>query len=282
MTRTRTFDDLVATMARLRGPGGCPWDREQTHRSLRPYLLEETYEALDAIDSGSPQQLCQELGDLLLQVVFHAQMASEAGAFTIEDVIGGLVDKLVRRHPHVFGDVRVGGSGEVLANWASIKAQERSEGLHGHGVDPGTPERAQPSALDGLPRGLPALALAQRLQERAAQAGFTWPDLHSAIGKVREELAEVETAAKAQNPAGVETAAERRDHSDAAEELGDVLFTVANLSRYLDLDGEQALRNACAKFRARFARLEASARAQGRELRACSTEELLAMWRAAR
>jgi tetrapyrrole methylase family protein / MazG family protein len=130
MTRRPTFDDLVATMARLRGPGGCPWDREQTHRSLRPYLLEETYEALDAIDSGSPQQLCQELGDLLLQVVFHAQMAKDAGAFTIDDVVAGLVDKLVRRHPHVFGDVTVEGSGEVLANWASIKAQERSEGRH--------------------------------------------------------------------------------------------------------------------------------------------------------
>ncbi len=283
MTRPPTFDDLVATMARLRGIGGCPWDREQTPQSLRPYLLEETYEALDAIDSGSPQQLCQELGDLLLQVVFHAQMAKEAGTFTIEDVIAGLVDKLVRRHPHVFGDVTVGGSGEVLANWASIKAQERSEGLHGHGVDPGTQDRAQSSALDGLPRALPALALAQGLQERAAQAGFTWPDLRSAIGKVREELAEVEAAAKPPaGPLGAETAAERRDNADAAEELGDLLFTVANLPRYLDLDGEQALRDACAKFRARFARLEASARAKGRELGEYTVDELLAMWRAAR
>ncbi len=285
MTRTPTFDDLVATMARLRGPGGCPWDREQTHRSLRPYLLEETYETLDSIDSGSRQQLCQELGDLLLQVVFHAQMAKEAGAFTIDDVVAGLVDKLVRRHPHVFGDVAVGGSGEVLANWASIKEQERSEGLHGHGAHAGTPERAQPSALDGLPSGLPALALAQRLQERAAQAGFTWPDLDSAIGKVREELAEVEAAAKARKaraPAGAEAAAERRDNADASEELGDVLFTVANLPRYLNLDGEQTLRDACAKFRNRFRRMEASARAQGRALHECSAEELLAMWRAAR
>lgn len=290
MTRRPTFDDLVATMARLRGPGGCPWDREQTHRSLRPYLLEETYEALDAIDSGSPQQLCQELGDLLLQVVFHAQMAKDAGAFTIEDVVAGLVDKLVRRHPHVFGDVTVEGSGEVLANWASIKAQERSEGRHGD-ADPGTPEHGQPSALDGLPRGLPALALAQRLQERAAGTGFTWPDLQGAIGKVREEMAELETAAKtrqemaapAKAPEGrPDGAAGRRDHSDVAEELGDVLFTVANLSRYLNLDGEQTLRDACAKFRTRFARIEASARARGRELREYDSDELLAMWRAAR
>jgi tetrapyrrole methylase family protein / MazG family protein len=270
MIHRPTFDDLVATMARLRGPGGCPWDREQTHRSLRPYLLEEAYEALEAIDGGSPQQLCQELGDLLLQVVFHAQMAKEAGAFTIDDVVAGLVDKLVRRHPHVFGDVTVEGSGEVLANWASIKAQERSEGRHGP-ADSRTPEHAGPSALDGLPRGLPALALAQRLQERAAESGFTWPDLQGAIGKVREEIAELETAVKA-----------RRDRSDVAEELGDVLFTVANLPRYLHLDGEQALRDACAKFRARFARLEASARAQGRELCEYSSDELLTMWRAAR
>lgn len=268
MGPTPTFDDLVATMARLRAPGGCPWDREQTHRSLRPYLLEETYEALEAIDNGSPRQLCEELGDLLLQVVFHAQMSREAGEFTIDDVIAGLVDKLVRRHPHVFGDVTLEGSGEVLAHWASIKAQERSEGLHALVVDPGAPEHAQPSALDGLPRGLPALALAQRLQERAAQTGFTWPDLQSAMRKVREELAELETAAER--------------GTDIAEELGDVLFTVANLSRYLHLDGEQALRDACAKFRARFARVEAAARAEGRALSECSADELLALWRAAR
>lgn len=295
MTRTPTFDDLVATMARLRGPGGCPWDREQTHRSLRPYLLEETYEALEAIDTGSPQQLCQELGDLLLQIVFHAQMAKEAGAFTIDDVVAALVDKLVRRHPHVFGDVEVTGSGEVLANWASIKAQERSEGLAADG-HPETPERARPSALDGLPRGLPALALAQRLQERAAEAGFDWPDLRGAIGKVREELAELETAAKAgqdvaaaSGPAPgqdgslrAQAAGERGDNAGTAEELGDLLFTVANLPRFLRLDGEQTLRDACAKFRDLFGRLEASARAQGRELRECSAAELLAMWRAAR
>jgi MazG family protein len=264
-------------MARLRGPGGCPWDREQTHRSLRPYLLEEAYETLDAIDSGSPQQLCQELGDLLLQVVFHAQMAKDAGAFSIEDVVAGLVDKLVRRHPHVFGEVRVAGSSEVLANWASIKEQERSEGRHGH-ADPGTPEQTGPSALDGLPRGLPALALAQRLQERAAEAGFTWPNLQGAMGKVREEIAELEMAATARPDGG----AVQGDPSDVAEELGDVLFTVANLPRYLNFDGEQALRDACAKFRARFARLEATARAQGRELREYDSDELLTMWRAAR
>jgi tetrapyrrole methylase family protein/MazG family protein len=268
MTHRPTFDDLVATMARLRGPGGCPWDREQTHRSLRPYLLEETYEALEAIDAGSPQQLCGELGDLLLQVVFHAQMAAEAGTFTIDDVVAGLTDKLIRRHPHVFGNVSVRGSGDVLANWETIKTRERTEGLHGASPETGTITSGR--ALDGVPRALPALALAQRLQERAARKGFTWPDLSAALDKVREELAEVEAAA------GVE------DGADVVEELGDLLFTVANLPRYLHLDGEQTLRDACAKFRDRFARLEASARAQGRDLRELPTDEVLAMWRAAR
>jgi tetrapyrrole methylase family protein / MazG family protein len=268
MTHRSAFDELVAIMARLRGPGGCPWDREQTHRTLRPYLLEETYEALEAIDAGSPRQLCQELGDLLLQVVFHAQMAAESGAFTIDDVVAGLVEKLIRRHPHVFGDVTVGGSGDVLTNWETIKAQERTEGLHGPRSE--ADEAAPDGALDGLPRALPALALAQRLQERAARTGFAWPDLRGAIAKVREELSEIEAAAE--GGAGPE----------AAEELGDLLFTVANLPRYLHLDGEQALRDACAKFRDRFARLQASALAQGRTLREFSTDELLAMWRAAR
>ena len=268
MTRRPTFDDLVATMARLRSPGGCPWDREQTHQSLRPYLLEEAYETLEAIDDGASARLCQELGDLLLQVVFHAQMAAEAGGFTIDDVVAGLVQKLVRRHPHVFGSVQVEGPADVVTNWEAIKAQERTQGLHGHDrVESGD---ASVSALDDLPRTLPALLLAQRLQERAARAGFTWPDLHSAVAKVREELAEVETAAEGLSDA------------DAAGEIGDLLFTVANLPRYLNLDAEQALRDACAKFRDRFARLEAAARAQGRDLREFTPDELLVMWRAGR
>ncbi|HEX9244560.1 MAG TPA: MazG family protein, partial [bacterium] len=176
------FDALVAIMARLRGPGGCPWDREQTHASLRPYLLEETYETLEAIDTGAPDSLRLELGDLLLQVVFHAQLAGEAGTFTIDDVIAGLVEKLIRRHPHVFGNQQVSGSGDVLANWETIKERERAEGLHG--LEERATSAAGSSALDGLPRALPALALAQRLQMRAAGAGFTWPDLGAAAAKV--------------------------------------------------------------------------------------------------
>ncbi len=264
-TRRPTFDDLVATMARLRGPGGCPWDREQTHRSLRPYLLEEAYEALEAIDRGSPDALCQELGDLLLQVVFHAQMAAEAGAFTIEDVVAALVEKLIRRHPHVFGDAQVGGAREVLTNWEAIKAQERTEGLHG-----GETETHGQSALSDLPRTLPALARAQRIQEQAARAGFAWPDLGAALDKVREELAELEAAAGG------------RSEGVAPGEMGDLLFAVANLPRYLQLDGEQTLREACARFGDRFRRMEEHARAHGRPLKEYTADEQLALWRAAR
>ncbi len=260
-----SFHDLVAIMARLRGSGGCPWDREQTHQSLRRYLVEETYEALEAIDAGATDQLRQELGDLLLQVVFHAQVAAEAGAFDIDDVIAGLVEKLVRRHPHVFGDVRVAGSADVLTNWEAIKEQERTNGLHGT-----VSHRASSGALDELPRALPALMLAQRMQELAARAGFAWPDLPAAMGKVAEELAELWTAA------------EKGSAEQAARELGDLLFAVANLPRYLGLDGEQALRAACAIFRERFAHLEENASSRGRSLRECAPEELAQWWRAAR
>jgi tetrapyrrole methylase family protein/MazG family protein len=261
--RQPTFDDLVAIMARLRGPGGCPWDREQTHCSLRPYLVEETYEALEAIDAGTPAQLRQELGDLLLQVVFHAQMAAEAGAFSIGDVIAGLVEKLIRRHPHVFGDVSVAGPGDVLANWETIKEQERSDGLH-EAAHPGSG-----SALGEFPLGLPALMLAQRMQERAARAGFPGPDLRGALENVGEELSEVKAAA------------EHGDGSRIAAELGDLLFAAANLPRHLGLDGEQALREACGAFRERFARVEEAARSTGRRVDECAPEELAAWWRAA-
>lgn len=269
-----TFDDLVAIMARLRGPGGCPWDREQTHASLRPYLLEEAYEVLDAIDSGVPARLREELGDLLLQVVFHAQMAAEAGTFTIDDVVAGLAEKLVRRHPHVFGDARVSGAQAVVARWDEIKREERAqtprEGGHPHEPDGHADSTAARSALDGLARTLPALMLAQHMQARAARAGFTWPDLPAAIAKVQEELQEFERAAPGGPP----------EH--AAAELGDLLFTVANLSRYLGVDGELVLRAACAKFSERFTRLEKAAREGGRKLGEYTPDELRALWRAAR
>ena len=265
--RRKGFEDLVAIMARLRGPGGCPWDREQTHASLRSYLLEETYETLEAIDAGAPDRLREELGDLLLQVVFHAEMAREDGAFTIDDVVSGLAEKLVRRHPHVFGDARADTPDAVLTRWEAIKAEERDErggpARRRHG-------RAPKGALGGLPRALPALALAQQMQARAARAGFEWPGLPEAAGKVREELGELERASGGEAPERV------------AEELGDLLFTVANLPRYLGLDGEQVLRAACVKFRERFSRLERAVRERGRSMRDCSPDELLALWRASR
>ncbi len=271
--RRPTFADLVAIMVRLRGPDGCPWDRQQTPRSLRPYLLEEAYETLEAIDAGEPARLREELGDLLLQVVFHAQMAADAGQFTIDDVVAGLAEKLIRRHPHVFGDARVSGADAVVTRWGEIKKDERAQArtadeAAGDGHEKG--EAAAGSALDGLPRTLPALALAQQMQARAAQAGFAWPGFAGAAAKLREELGELERAAAAGVPEGI------------AEELGDFLFTAANLPRYLGCDGELALREACARFRERFARLEARARAAGRSLREYTPDELLALWRAAR
>ena len=263
MTAKRaTFNDLVATMARLRGPGGCPWDREQTHTTLRSYLVEETYETLDAIDAAAPDRLRQELGDLLLQVVFHAQMGAEAGTFTIDDVVSGLVDKLIRRHPHVFGDTQVTGSGDVLANWETIKAEERAEGLHGDTAR----DAAGRSALEGLPRALPALALAQQMQERAGRAGFTRPALTQAVARGQEALAELTSASGDCDPIG--------------EVIGNLLFTVAGLSSHFGLDAEQALRDACARFRERFGRLEANA--QGRPRGEHTPDELLALWHATR
>jgi MazG family protein len=263
--RPKGFEDLVAIMARLRGPGGCPWDREQTHASLRPYLLEETYEALEAIDASAPDRLREELGDLLLQVVFHAQMAREVGEFTIDDVVAALAEKLIRRHPHVFGDARAETADAVLRRWETIKAEERVEPA-------GPPSDAEPDQgpLGGLPRALPALALAQQMQARAARAGFDWPGFAEAAAKVREELDELERASRGEAAGHI------------AEELGDFLFAVANLPRYLGLDGEQALRAACANFRERFARLQRAVRERGRSLGDCSHEELLALWRASR
>lgn len=228
------FADLIAVMARLRAPDGCPWDRQQTHASLRPYLLEEAYEALEAIDQEDAERLKEELGDLLLQVVFHAQMAAEAGTFTIDDVISGLVEKLVRRHPHVFGDARVSGPDAVLARWDEIKGEERAEGTVGR----------RSRVLDGLPRTLPALMLAQQIQARAGRAGFPWPDQTGAFQRVRETLAALEEAASSHVP-------ER-----TARALGDFLFAAAGLPRYLGLDGELALRAACERFKEQFARRE--------------------------
>ncbi len=242
-------------MARLRGPDGCPWDRKQTHATLRPYLLEEAYEALEAIDSEDDAELCKELGDVLLQVVFHAQIAAEEGRFDIEAVGQAIVDKLIRRHPHVFGDASVEGADEVLRRWEQIKKQERRE-----------QGEAAPSLLEGIPKPLPALMRAQRVQARVAQQGFDWDDAAGALAKVEEEFAEVRQAWEQGKAAAIE------------EEFGDLLFSLVNASRFLKVEPEQALRRAVAKFERRFRALEEAVHARGEEVAALSLAALDEIW----
>ena len=242
---------LLDLMARLRAPGGCPWDREQTPVTLKPQLLEECYEVLEAIDSGSSSHLVEELGDLLLHVVFQAQIAREAGDFTFADVADGIADKLVRRHPHVFGDEKAGSAGEVVTLWNELKKAEK-------------PERE--SALDGVPRALPALMRAEQLQKRARAVGFDWPDVRGALGKIREEFEEV--------AAEIETGATEA----TADELGDLLFSIVNLGRHLTLHPEELLTSANDKFSRRFRAVEEKIKARGKEMKDCPLAELDAAW----
>jgi MazG family protein len=250
-------------MERLRGPDGCPWDREQTHRSLARHLLEETHETLEAIDVGDPDRLREELGDLLLQVVFHAEMARQEGTFDVDDVAEGIASKLIRRHPHVFGDVHVDSAAEVLVNWERIKAEEKGE----HAVD------------DEIPPTLPALARAAKVQRRAAGEGFDYRSAPAALAKVREELGELE--------AEIEGLPEERASRTKApserveEELGDVLFAVATLGRRLNVDPETALRRATRRFGERFERMRSRARQEGLRLEELSDADLEARFRAA-
>jgi MazG family protein len=242
--------ELVKVIHRLQAPDGCPWDREQTHQSLARHLLEESHEALEAIDSGDLQRLREELGDLLLQVVFHAEIARREGAFDIDDVAETVVAKLVKRHPHVFGDVHVDSAAEVLVNWERIKAEEKGE----YPVD------------DDIPATLPALARAAKVQRRAAGSGFDWRTRDAALAKVREELEELENAPT-----------ER-----AEDEMGDLLFAVAALGRRLDVDPETALRKATARFAERFDRMKAEAATEGVSLEELTDGELLDRFRSAR
>jgi MazG family protein len=264
----RRLLELLTVMARLRGPGGCPWDAEQTHQTLARHLLEEAHETLGAIDAGDPDRLKDELGDLLLQVVFHAEIARQEGTFDIDDVAGGLVDKLVRRHPHVFGDVDVENAAEVLLNWERIKADEK-------GPDAGP----QPVEHD-IPATLPALARAAKVQRRAAGVGFDWRNADGAFDKVREELAELQAEIGTHpdgGPSRTEPPSERVE-----EELGDMLFAVAALGQRLNVDPETALRKATRRFAERFDRMQARARAEGVDLGSLEEAELLARFRSAR
>jgi MazG family protein len=259
----KLFEDLAAVQARLRAPGGCPWDRLQTHSTLRTYLIEEAYEVLDAIEKGSPRDLAEELGDLLLQVLFHADLAREAGAFDISDVITGIHDKMVHRHPHVFGNVKADTPDEVLKNWAQIKAKEKQS------TEPQSPAQT-PSALDGVPRSLPALLEALQLTRRAAQVGFDWERIDGIFEKLEEELVELRAALQGSSDRAIE------------EEVGDLLFSIVNLARFLKLDPEVTLKLSNQKFKHRFQEMESEASLSGNKLSQLSKEQLEELWVAAK
>ena len=252
------FDSLLVIMARLRGDGGCPWDREQTRDSLKPCLIEEAYEVVQAIDDNDPEHLVEELGDLLLQVVFHCQIAREQSEFSVADVLQRLCEKMVRRHPHVFEERPVANAREALSQWERIKSTEVPAG--------GKPR----SALDGVPNTLPALLRAQRLQVKAARLGFDWPTWQGAWAKVREETAEMEAALGS------------GDGTRIREELGDLLFSMVNVARLLDIDAEDTLRRAATKFTRRFREVEADMVAAGTTVREASAEQLDRAWEAAK
>ncbi len=262
----KLFEALVAVQARLRAPGGCPWDREQTHATLRTYLIEEAYEVLDAIEKGNPEDLAEELGDLLLQVLFHADLARETGSFDISDVITGIHDKMIRRHPHVFGNVKAETAGEVLKNWAQLKAKEKLAAS----PDTAALQTRSPSALDGVPRNLPALLEAYQITRRAAQVGFDWEHVEGIFEKLQEETAELRAALAVSDGRAVE------------EEVGDLLFSLVNLARFLKIDPEVALKHSNLKFKQRFQNMEGIASGAGQALSQSSKEELEVLWASAK
>jgi len=255
-SETAGFDRLMEIMRRLRAPGGCPWDAEQTHDSLKRYLLEECYEVIEAIDAGSPEMLKEELGDLLLQPIFHAAIAEERGEFTMDDVIAAICDKLVRRHPHVFGDLEIGDSAAQVENWEKIKKEEKGE------------ERR--SALAGVPPHLPALMKAHKITEKAARVGFDWSRTDEVFAKVLEELHEFE-----------ETMLDG-DQERMEAELGDLLFAIVNLGRFLALNPEEALRKTIARFSRRFEHIEMTLHARGIQLPEATLEQMEQLWQEAK
>jgi len=259
MSAAEKFEQLVSIMARLRAPGGCPWDREQTFDTIKPFLLEETYEVMAAIDARDWGELADELGDLLLQVVFFSQMAAEAGHFTIEEPIDAINAKLIRRHPHVFGEETADTGGQVLKRWAEIKAEEKKKkGLAPAGL------------LDSIPRVLPALVEAQHIASRAAGAGFDWPNIGEVLAKLDEERSEFE-AVMAEGP-----------QERIEDELGDLLFVIVNLARFVKVDPEQALRKTNAKFRKRFAHVEQGIAGRGKQFAETSIDEMEELWQEAK
>jgi len=253
------FERLVALMARLRAPGGCPWDREQTFDSIKPYTLEETYEVLDAIDRRDWTGLAEELGDFLLQAVFYAQMAKDEGRFSIDDSLDAICEKLIRRHPHVFADGEAKTPDAVKVRWDQIKNEEKKE--RGDAPKP---------LLDSVPRAMPALVEAQQIASKAAGVGFDWDNIEQVIAKLHEELDELRRARGGSDPAHIE------------DELGDILFVIVNIARFLKVDPEQALRKTNAKFRRRFGYVEQQLAARGRRLTDSHIEEMEELWQEAK
>ncbi len=297
MTTGQRFERAVEIMHRLRAPGGCPWDREQTFDSIKKYTVEETYEVLEAIENRDWEELPGELGDLLLQVLFYAEMAGEAGHFSIDVVLDTLSDKLVRRHPHVFGDVEAATSREVLKNWEAIKAGERAQkaetrrGLDDGYAAPDAPASEARPLLESVSSAMPALLEGLKLSNKAAHVGFDWPSIHGIFDKLREEAEELgreveRIPAPGPQPTGrgAEARGEVADelHDRLQDEVGDLLFTVVNLARYLKVDPESALRRTNRKFRRRFGYVEARLRAEGRELDEASLQEMERHWQGAK
>jgi MazG family protein len=279
-TTGERFERAVAIMSRLRGPGGCPWDREQTFDSIKPYTLEETYEVFEAIDKRDWQELPGELGDLLLQVLFYSEMAHEAGNFSIDDVLDRLADKLVARHPHVFGDVKAETSKEVLRNWEALKAEEKKAR--------GGMMKTE-SLLDAVPRAMPALLEARKLSSKAARVGFDWPSVEGVLDKLHEEIEELHTGlaavpAQALKPVEHGIAGSGKPgipenaHVHLEEEIGDMMFAIVNIARFLAVDPESALKKTNHKFRRRFSYIEEQLKKTGRNPQDASMEELESLW----
>jgi tetrapyrrole methylase family protein/MazG family protein len=245
------FTTLLDIIARLRAPDGCPWDREQTHVSLKPNLLEECYEALEAIDEADDRKLCEELGDILMQIALHSQMGREDGHFSMGDVLQSINTKLIRRHPHVFGDTRVSGARDVIANWEAIKREEKGTA----------------SVLDGLPKGMPALAFSQAMQRRAARLGFDWKEIEGVIDKLGEEVQELRDSAT---------------HEERVREFGDMLFALVNVARWMDVESEEALHMASRRFDRRFRHMEESCQKRGIVLASLPLEEQDRLWEQAK
>lgn len=250
-----SFESFVEIVAHLRAPDGCPWDKEQTHESLRKHLLEESYEAITAIDSGDFADMREEFGDLLLQIVLQSQIANEEGQFNVNQVIHGIHSKIVRRHPHVFGDLKLEGVQGVLANWEKLKETERRE------------RKEEKGLLDGVPAALPALSQAQEYQDRAARVGFDWPEIQGVLDKVREEIEEIKNA---------------ESDFELASEIGDLFFALVNVARWKNVDAESALRGTNLKFKKRFAYVEQVARKQGKGLSELSLDEMDVLWNEAK